>query len=328
MTMQVHRWRVLLILVAVALGVLLLPLTTGQAQDTSPVYYPQTGQFLSGAFRVFHEQTGGVTAYGFPITPPYIRNSDGRVVQMFERARFDLIEEPGRPPFIVLGDIGTDFVRIKGYNFERTPPVPDTPNRRYFPETGHKIEGIFKVYWDRNNGAFYFGGPISDLVAEVVPTGEQKTVQYFERARLELGASGAYETFTRGLLGRDVAPCQLQIPRPRDLPPSGPVLEGDPSQCSDPSSIVIGRVFPESGLPGTRFGFEAINYRKGEAISLWINRPDGSVRSLGYQAFADDNGRVLIAFDTRPDDQLGRYSIVGEGNQSKRKLLASFSLTR
>ncbi len=327
MTMHKHRWRVLLILAAVAVGTLLAS-TTGQAQDTSPVYYPQTGQFLSGPFRIFHEQTGGVSAYGFPITPPYIRNADGRIVQVFERARFELVEEPGQPPFIRLGDIGTDFVRIKGYNFERTPPVSDTPDRRYFPETGHKIEGIFKVYWDQNNGTFYFGGPISDLVAEVVPTGEQKTVQYFERARLELGASGAYETFTRGLLGRDVAPCQLQIPRPRNLPPSGPVLEGDPSQCNDPGSIVIGRVFPEAGLPGTRFGFEAINYRRGEAVSLWINRPDGSVRPLGYQAFADNNGYVLIAFDTRPDDQLGRYSIVGQGNESKRQLLASFSLAR
>ena len=328
MKAYLQRWRNLIVLVVVGVALLNLPHAAGLAQDTSPVYYPQTGQFLSGAFRVFYEQNGGTANFGFPITPPYFRNEDRQIVQYFERARFELIEEPSRPPFIRLGDIGTDYIRFNGYNFGRIEPVPDTPTRRYFPETGHKIEGIFKDYWDNNNGAFFFGGPLSELVAEVLPSGEQKTVQYFERTRLELGASGAYETFSRGVLGNTLAPCQLQIPRPRNLPPSGPVLEGDPSQCANPETIVMGRVFPESGLPGTRFAFEAIRFRPGEPISLWINLPDGTVRPIPYQGFADSDGNVLVAFDTRPDDRLGLYSIVGEGNLSRRMLLASFSISR
>jgi hypothetical protein len=294
--------------------------------DTSQVYYPQTGHFLGGEFRVFFEQHGGVRAFGYPVTDQYIRSWDSRIVQYFERARIERVDEPGQPPYLKLGDIGTDYARLRGYSFPRVPPVSDTRTRRYFPETGHTMEGVFKFYWDRNNGAFYFGAPISERVAEVFPDGQQKVVQYFERARLELEADG--QTISRGLIGTALAPCQQKFPRPQNLPPSGPGIEGDSSECNNPQNIVMGRVFPAVTLPGARLGFEAINFEPGEKVSLWLNLPDLSVRSLPYQAVADENGYVLIGVDTRPDDPLGTWSIVGSGIKSDRLLVAPFVLTR
>jgi hypothetical protein len=262
--------------------------------------------------------------FGYPVTDEYIREEDGVVVQYFERARFELL--PGRSgPFVALGDVGVDYVEEQGYDFDPVPPIPDTADQRYFPETGHTLRGTFKRFWDGNNGAFYFGAPISEEVAEVFPDGQQRLVQYFERARFELRPDGSVAL---GLVADDLAPCQQKVRRPQGLPPSGPGLEGDPRSCDQPDKIAMGRVFPATGLPGGRYGFEAINYRPGEEVKLWINNPDGSVRRLNYGAIADSNGYVIIAFDTEPDDDLGNYSLVGQGERSRRLVLAPFRLAR
>ncbi len=294
--------------------------TATQAQSTSVVYYPQTGHFLRGTFRAFFDTRGGVPLFGYPITDEYIRDEDGVVVQYFERARFELVAGGVR-----LGDIGVDYVELKEYEFEPVPPVSDTATRRYFPETGHYIQGAFKAFWDRNNGADFFGSPISQEVAAVSPQGETRVSQYFERARIEMLPSGA---MILGLLGRELAPCQQQVPRPRGLPPSGPGLEGDPRSCNNPSTIAMGRVYPEAALPGSVFAFEAINFKPGEEVLLWLNRPDGSVRNLDYGAIVAENGYVLIGFVSEPDDALGSWSLVAQGEESRRKVLAPFRIVR
>ncbi len=55
------------------------------------------------------------------------------------------------------------------------------PNKAFFPETGHHLAGEFLHHW-LNNGSFtIYGFPITDELKE-----DGRTVQYFERARLEL----------------------------------------------------------------------------------------------------------------------------------------------
>ncbi|NJK81389.1 MAG: hypothetical protein HC914_16480 [Chloroflexaceae bacterium] len=307
------------------IGVLALLVSGNVARaqsNVTPVYFPETGHFISREFRLYFEAQGGVPAFGHPITEPYIRASDGVIVQYFERSRFELIERAGQQPFIVLGNIGNDYITQQGLFFERVPPVPDTPTRRYFPETGHILQGVFKDYWDRNNGATYFGAPLSEQVEEVLPNGQRKTVQYFERARLELEANG---TISRGLLGRALAPCQQQVYRPRNFPSSGPTIEGDSEDCANPDSIIIGHVFPASARPGSTFALEAINYRRGgEPVDLWLNRPDGSVRSLPYDGEANTEGYLLVPFEIDADEPTGRWSIVAKGIRTDRLLLMSF----
>lgn len=317
--------RVLVLLVLASLLAVVPTSTTAQAQQDL-LFFPQTGHFLGGAFRVFWEQRGGVGVFGYPVTDEYYRAGDSRIVQYFQRARFELVELQGPQPGILLANVGVDYVRARGYYF---PPVPnpgrDTASRRFFPETGHTLQGQFKNYWDRNQGATYLGAPISEEVGESFPNGQNKRVQYFERGRLELEPDGQV---SRGLLGDALAPCQQKIGRPQNLPPSGPQLEGDATYCDRPDRMPMGRAFPANALPGVRIGVEAINFDRNEEVAAWINLPNNTVRKIDGQNVADGNGRVVLAFDTRPDDQLGRWSVVIAGLKSKRQLLVSFRLAR
>lgn len=60
-------------------------------------------------------------------------------------------------------------------------PVP-----RCFPETNYCIEGRIEEFWEQNGGLEVFGFPITPQVTETVEDGTSRTVQWFERNRLEL----------------------------------------------------------------------------------------------------------------------------------------------
>ncbi len=55
--------------------------------------FRETGFSLSGAFLDYWQTYGGLAQFGFPITPEFEDNLNGRVVQYFERARFELHPE-------------------------------------------------------------------------------------------------------------------------------------------------------------------------------------------------------------------------------------------
>jgi hypothetical protein len=54
-------------------------------------YFPETQHTLSADFRYYWERHGGLGIFGFPISEPYYEN--GRLVQYFERARFEYFPE-------------------------------------------------------------------------------------------------------------------------------------------------------------------------------------------------------------------------------------------
>jgi hypothetical protein len=69
------------------------------------------------------------------------------------------------------------------------------PLFRYFAATGHNLSGQFKAFYDRNGGEAIFGLPITEIVAD-----GDVSVQYFERARMEMRQHG----ITFALIGRAV----------------------------------------------------------------------------------------------------------------------------
>jgi hypothetical protein len=54
-----------------------------------------------------------------------------------------------------------------------------------FPETGQCIRNRFKGYWLVLGGLDLFGYPLSGELTETLASGNEATIQYFERARLE-----------------------------------------------------------------------------------------------------------------------------------------------
>jgi hypothetical protein len=318
-----RQWAGFAVLLVVVLFLSSLPAAPTQAQSDS-IYFPQTGHYLGGAFRSFWERRGGLAIFGFPITAEFVQNSNGQVVQYFERARFEL-NVVNNTAVISLGLVGREYTTARGLGFPPVAPVPNSANVRYFPETSHTLRGEFKNFWERRGGVEIFGFPISEEITERLADGQNYTVQYFERARFELTSGGV----RLALLGSELAPCQRRLGLPPNNPPTQPVPEGNPAECASiPNAVASGRVYPDVTPPGTVLGFEARNYLPGEFISMWLNLPDGTVRAIPYQAIAGNDGGVLIGFRTEAGDPVGQWSLVGQGTRSGRIVVAPFRLQR
>jgi hypothetical protein len=155
-------------------------------------YFPETGHNLSGAFRDYWQDNGGLVRQGYPLTEPFYEVSDtnGEIyrVQYFERAVFELHPEHGDPRFrVLLSQLGT-FQYEQKYPDGAPGQTPNTsPGSSLFRETGKHLGGRFLDCWQRNGGLMQQGYPVSDEFEERSDLdGKVYTVQYFERAVFEL----------------------------------------------------------------------------------------------------------------------------------------------
>jgi hypothetical protein len=170
---------------------------------TSPdwYYFPETGHFLGGGFKAFWEQHGGLPVFGFPLTEEFAEpNPDtgqAFTVQYLERQRFEYHpEHAGTPYETLLGRLGVDAAARRGLLGRPAfqPVAPGDANCDFFEETGHRLCGGFRGYWQSHGlelgddgtswreSVALFGFPISE---EFVEPESGLTVQYFERARFE-----------------------------------------------------------------------------------------------------------------------------------------------
>ena len=334
---RMPRWCAALVLIALALW----PLPGAKAQN-EPRYFQATGHYLRGAFRSFWERKGGLPIFGYPITEEYYRKADGRIVQYFERARFELTVQ-GNQAIIDLGRLGVEATG--GKIFPRTPPAPSTRARRYFPETGHSLQGAFKAFWEARGGAAIFGLPISEEIAAQLADGRWHTVQYFERARFELWPGGVL----LGHLGRALAPPQLLEPWPPNSPPPGPLSEEGtprppplppPPPAPNPDRLGVaihqllpprgnGSIVPLAGPPGVSFTFTAAGFDPSEPVGVWFTLPNGAgVEGLDARLVElDGKGNVQVTFGTQGRAE-GIWTITAQGARTGRSVTAPFKLTR
>lgn len=134
-------------------------------------------------FLTFWRTRGGMLIFGYPISGEVIEN--GRIVQYFERARFEYYPEH-------VGTRNQVMLSLLGREITAGQPFPDATAATmgdgdvYFPETRHTLSGKFLNYWQKRGGLDTFGYPISEPFEEVSPIdGQLHLVQYFERARFE-----------------------------------------------------------------------------------------------------------------------------------------------
>jgi hypothetical protein len=82
-------------------------------------YFKETGHNLSGPFRVYWHQHGGLFVNGYPISEAFqeVNPIDGKtyLVQYFQRARFEYHPENQPPYDVLLGLLGTQMARQMGY---------------------------------------------------------------------------------------------------------------------------------------------------------------------------------------------------------------------
>lgn len=165
--------------------VILVEEGVGQRLRLSPteVFYPITGYSVGGGFLDFFERWGGVAMFGYPRSQEV--REGGRGVQYFQKARFEYFpEHVGTPYEVQLGLLQLDLV---GQNaFAKIAPFESTPERAFFPETGHSIQGGFLRFFLQRGGVDILGYPLSEETTQ-----GNLRIQYFQRARFEYHAAGS-----------------------------------------------------------------------------------------------------------------------------------------
>lgn len=169
--------------------------TFGPAQPAQPrsgcVYFSETKHNVCAGFLSYWQKFGGLTSYGLPLTEEFVEN--GVTVQYFERARFEWHSgvDPARYD-VQLGLLGDEQTAGRqGTGAFAPASIESSADCVYFAATKHNLCSNFKEFWDAFGGLDIYGMPISEPFQEVNPdTGETYTVQYFERARMELHPGG------------------------------------------------------------------------------------------------------------------------------------------
>lgn len=162
---------------AAPLLVLTLLLAQGEmvkAQSPDIEFFPETGHNVRGDFLRFYKSVHDPKlVFGYPITEQ-ITSRDGKTVQYFQRARFELRANLPENQRVQLTPLGQST-----YKQADQLKLNNTAGCDAFP-TGYSVCFAFLDFFKANGGAAQFGHPISPFEFH-----ENLIVQYFERARFE-----------------------------------------------------------------------------------------------------------------------------------------------
>lgn len=192
--------------------------------------FEATGYCISGRIREFWAQNDGLRVFGLPISPLREERIEGQAlqVQWFERNRLELHPENARPYDVLIGRLGDDRLVQEGQAWETYPKSTPQADCRFFPETGHNACGAILRAWrslgielDGRPGTSeaeslaLIGLPLTGPRTMTLGDGRQYTVQWFERARLEIHSEFAPPNDVLfGLLGNEVQAIQARVWEP------------------------------------------------------------------------------------------------------------------
>jgi hypothetical protein len=169
------RWIILITLLMLAGSVGLQPTA---AQTGRELYFPETGHKVTGEFLdAYLAVENPLLLYGYPITEAFMDPVMGKMVQYFQRTRFEL--HPEMPP-----ELRVKRTPLGAYIYEPGNLLP-TPSEnsnacKYFPESGYPVCYAFLDFFEANGSVAQFGYPISNFESH-----EDRIVQYFQLARME-----------------------------------------------------------------------------------------------------------------------------------------------
>ena len=156
------------------LAILLSERGSAIAQSTTVQFFPETGHHVRGDFLRFYKSVQNPSlVFGYPITEQ-ITSNDGKTVQYFQRARFELKTELPENQRVQLTPVGQVL-----YQPSDQLKLSNTAGCDLFP-TGFSVCFAFLDFFKGNGGGAQFGNPISPFEFH-----ENLIVQYFERARFE-----------------------------------------------------------------------------------------------------------------------------------------------
>jgi len=183
-----------------------------KAQSTEVQYFPETGHNVREDFLQFYLKAKDPTLiFGYPITELFT-SKDGKTVQYFQRARFELDRDILGNPRVQVTSIGQAAYEPGGQL-----DINNSSGCQLF-RTGYRVCFAFLDFYRANGAGAQFGNPISPFEYR-----ENLIVQYFEKARFEWRADrpeGQRVVITDlgrtyfDLIGED--PAQLKSVKPLD----------------------------------------------------------------------------------------------------------------
>jgi hypothetical protein len=300
------------------LGEAELPPAVGQADIA--VYIEETGHTLSDVFLDYWRATGGRDTFGFPISEPFAA-PDGYYSQVFEGGVLQYLPlkvwtvEPFVRPMpvgrLLLGERATGLGKHAGgkrlASGNRSPALrplaADDPAVQtalaaggiYDEATGHTISGAFLDWYQRNEGDYYLGSPLTEVVSE-----NGLPAQWFDGGLLIETAEGVQ----LAPLGERIA-ARLGIPTARvsenGLPPYDEslfVTVPNPAPTAGPSGFGPKRI--EVSIPEQR-----VRAYEGETLVL------DSPISTGLPPNDTETGRFRIRYKVPVEDMRGATDAAG-----------------
>lgn len=162
---------------------------------------------MRGAFAQYWEANGGLASFGYPITTEVQEEVQSRVagefqtrtitVQYTQFARLECTNPACGPDEVTLGRLGLDLANathgsLNSRLLDSAPfkpqPVKRIPGKPWVPETQHFVGPPFITFWRSTGEVRRHGYPVSEQFEESTPTAGPKTVQFFERSKVELVA--------------------------------------------------------------------------------------------------------------------------------------------
>lgn len=238
------------------------------AQTSNSQFFPETGHTVRGEFLdFFNRAKDPLLVFGYPITEEMF-SRDGKTVQYFQRARFELVIDSSGSTRIQLTPLG-----LLLYKPELQRTVHNLSACEFFAGTGHLVCFQFLGFFRGNGGLEQFGNPVSPFEFH-----DDILVQYFENARLEWRTDG----FDGRVVITDLGRIYFDV------------LGEDPAQLKpvEPTNATINPV---------------LSIKVRAFVSRPVTRPGGDqtvfiiVRSQTGQAVANASGSVIVGLT---DDSL------------------------
>ncbi len=167
-----------LLIITLLSGFAWLP-TTAQ----SPVFYysESTGHTINGAFLEFYLQaTNPGEIYGEPITEAFIDRETNRLIQYFEKARFEYYPTDPKGRQVHATPLGLQHYLLIQEQAQTSKVFENSQVCQVFPDSGFKVCQGFLDFYEANGSKQTFGPPLSDAFWL-----NGRLVQYFFYSKLE-----------------------------------------------------------------------------------------------------------------------------------------------
>jgi hypothetical protein len=282
-------WRLLGLFLLVSL---LLTPVSARAQDSSNEYFPETGHNVKGEFWVFYNKATNPTAiYGYPLTEEFT-SKDGKTVQYFQRARFELDTNLPAGQQVRLTDLGKETYVPGGLLNVYSPTACRT-----FGDNKYPVCYAFLEFFEKNGGIAQFGYPVSTFEYH-----DDLIVQYFEKVRMEWrpwmseGQRVAVADLGRAYFDRvGEDPVRLDPAPPLDNRPLSPLaidvraFVWKAVTLSTDQQLVFIIAQDQNGRP--------INNATGKAIVHW---PSGAKEEISFATNSNGIGILPLSFSDQP----------------------------